>query len=182
MELFLQDHSARVARLLSLLDDEALDGAAEIAPDVGQPRHGEARAIRTDPGFRIEQNPLTCRRTGKTDREVGIDEGPLPEIKHGGGAVAEIRGNHGAHGLRNRRPLDQRPVDPIPDRAGTGHAEAAAGGAHRNTRYKGTAGKVRLLFARLIRSRKFDRLIPYLRWQGQRPGLDLEDCRADHDE
>src|SRR3984885_11299006 len=87
----------------SLLDHETLDRASEIAAAVRQPRRGETRAIRSDPGFRIEQNPFADRLPGKTDGEVGLDEGPLPKIQRRGGAVAEVRGNHGPHRLRNRR-------------------------------------------------------------------------------
>ena len=64
-------------RDLTLLDHEALHGAAEIASDIGKPRHGEAGAIGTDPGFRVEQNPLADRLPRKADGEVGIDEGPF---------------------------------------------------------------------------------------------------------
>ena len=68
---------------LSLLDDEALDSAAEITAGVRKPRRGEARAIGTNPGFGIEQNPLPDRLPRKTDGEVGIDERPFPEVQHG---------------------------------------------------------------------------------------------------
>src|ERR1700736_3226172 len=70
-------------RRLSLLDDEALDGAAEITAFVRKPGRSEARAIRTDPGFGIEQNPGADRLPRKTDGEVGIDERPFPEVQHG---------------------------------------------------------------------------------------------------
>jgi len=46
---------------LSLLDDETLHGAAEIAVLVRQPRRGEARAVGADQGFAIEQNPFSHR-------------------------------------------------------------------------------------------------------------------------
>jgi hypothetical protein len=69
-------------RSLSLLDHKALDGAAEIAALVRQPRHGKAGAIGTDPGFRIEQHPFADRLPRKTDGEIGIDEGPLLEVEH----------------------------------------------------------------------------------------------------
>jgi hypothetical protein len=42
-------------RRLSLLDDEALHGAAEITASIRQPRHRKAGALGADPGFRIEQ-------------------------------------------------------------------------------------------------------------------------------
>ena len=45
----------------ALFDHQALDGAAEIAAIVGEPRHREARTVGTDPGFRIEQDPVAGR-------------------------------------------------------------------------------------------------------------------------
>jgi hypothetical protein len=75
---------------LSFLDNKALHDATEIAADIGQPRHRKARAIRADPGIRVDQYPITDRLAGKTHGEVGIEKGPLPEIQHGRGAVAEI--------------------------------------------------------------------------------------------
>ena len=66
---------------LSLLDDETLHGAAEIAVLVRQPRRGEARAVGADQGFAIEQNPFSHRLARKTDGEIGVDEGPFPEIQ-----------------------------------------------------------------------------------------------------
>jgi hypothetical protein len=65
----------------SLLDDEALHGAPEITVPVRKARHREAGAVRTDPRFRIEQDPLADRLPRKADGEVGIDEGPLQEIR-----------------------------------------------------------------------------------------------------
>src|SRR5258708_36625838 len=51
-------------RALSLPDHEPLHGAAEIAADVRKPRGGEPGAIRTDPGFRIEQDPFGVHHSG----------------------------------------------------------------------------------------------------------------------
>src|ERR1700753_4363802 len=76
--------------VLALLDDEALHGAAEIALHIGQPRHRKPGTVRTDPGFRIEQNPFADRLARHADREVGIEKGPLLKIQHRRGAVAEI--------------------------------------------------------------------------------------------
>src|SRR6266480_8035472 len=86
---------------LPLLDHEALNRAAKIAFDVGQPRHRKTGAIAADPGFRVEQDPFTDRLPRHADGEVGIDKGPLPEIEHSGSAVAEIGRDHRAHSLRD---------------------------------------------------------------------------------
>ncbi len=134
--------------------------------------------IRDSPSSRIH-SPTGWR--AKTDGEIGIDEGPFAEIQRRRSAVAEIRGDHGAHGLRNRKALDQRPVDPVPDRARTGHAETAAGGAQRDARHERAAGEVRGLVLRLIGAGKLDRLVPDPGRQRQRLRPDLEDGRADHD-
>jgi hypothetical protein len=69
----------RKFRLSSLLGDEALDGAAEITARVRKPRHGEARAVGTDPGFPIQQDPRADRLPREMDAEAGINEGPLPK-------------------------------------------------------------------------------------------------------
>ena len=79
MELFFCREKLRCC--LALLDDEALDGAAEIAAFVGKPRCGDARAIRPDPGFSIEQDPRPDRLPRKIHGEVGIDERPFAKVQ-----------------------------------------------------------------------------------------------------
>ena len=86
---------------------QTLDGAAEIAALVGKPRHRKARAVGTDPGFRIEQDPLSLRLPRKIHGQVGVEESPLAEIQHRRGAVAEICGRHRPHRLRHRRAHEQ---------------------------------------------------------------------------
>src|ERR1700686_3541730 len=98
-----------VEPFLPRLDHEALHGAAEIAAGVGEPGRGEAGAVGTDLRFRVDQNPLTKRLPREADREVGVDEGPLPEIQCGRGAVAEVGRDHGPHRLRDRKTLEQGP-------------------------------------------------------------------------
>src|SRR4051812_38710518 len=72
--------------VLSLLDDEALHRAAEVTLPVRKPRHRKPRAIRTDPGFAVEQDPLADRLARKIHGEVSVDVGPGPEIERRGGA------------------------------------------------------------------------------------------------
>src|SRR3954454_10074640 len=75
---------------LPRLDDQTLHGAAEITLDVTEARGSDARAIRPDPAFGVQQNPLADRQTRQADGEVGVDERPFAEVEHRGGAVAEI--------------------------------------------------------------------------------------------
>ena len=118
------------------LDHEALHGTTEIALPISQSRHGEARAVRADPAFRIQQDPFADRLARHADGEIGVEEDPVPEIERGRGAVAEIGGDHRAHRLRYRRALDQRTHDAVPDRTRAGHAEATARGAQRDARHE----------------------------------------------
>src|ERR1700704_4721599 len=73
----------------ALLDDEALHGAAEGAAFVGKPRHRKARAVGADRGAAVEQDPFSHRLPRHAHGEIGVDEGPLPEIERGRRAVAE---------------------------------------------------------------------------------------------
>src|SRR5215213_2116680 len=112
-------HQAACARS-ALLDHQALNGAAEIAALIGEPRHGQPRTVRTDPGFGIEQDPVAGRLARKIHGEIGVEKGPGVKIQHGRSAVAEIRRRHRPHRLRNVRAFHDRPVDAVPDRARPG--------------------------------------------------------------
>ena len=126
------------------LDHQALDGAAKIAVD-----HRRAAPSRVPAPSGPIQDSASSRIHSPTgspreiDGEIGVEKRPLPEIQHRRGAVAEIRGDHRPHRLRHRRAFDDRPVDSVPDRAGTGHAEPAAGGAQRHAGHERAAGKIR---------------------------------------
>jgi len=56
---------------------------------------------RPAPSGPIQDSPSSKIRADRLPREMdaeaGIDEGPLPKIQRGGGGVAEIGGDHGAH-------------------------------------------------------------------------------------
>ena len=104
------------------------------------------------------------------------------KVQHGRGAVAEIRRRHRPHRLRNGCAFHDRPVDAVPDRAGTRHAEPAAGGAQRHPGDERAGGEINGLDARLIRSRQLDRLDRGLRRQFAGLHLDLQHGRADHDD
>ena len=81
-----------LSKASSLVDHEALHGAPEITLSIGKTRHRQAGALGADPAFGIEQDPLAERLARHADGEVGVEEGPVPEIQRGRGTVGEVGG------------------------------------------------------------------------------------------
>ena len=116
----------------ALFEQNALDGAAEVAVAVGEAGGGDADRIGAGPGLGVEQDPFADRLAREAQGQVAVDEGPLAEVEDRRGAVAEVGGDRRAHQRRDRRAFDDRPVGAIPDRGRAGQLERAACDAHRD--------------------------------------------------
>src|SRR5262249_40668252 len=53
-------------------------------------------------------NPVVDRIARQADRQITIDEGPVPIIEYGRRAIAEVGGDCGGHQLAERPALDDR--------------------------------------------------------------------------
>src|SRR5262245_6996837 len=107
------------------VEEEALRARSERALGVREACQGRARPRLAHVGLGSDEDPGADRRAPQCDGEVGVDEGPDPDVHHGRDPARQVGGRDRLDQRRVLLALDEWPGQREPSRGGARLEEVA---------------------------------------------------------